>query len=320
MDVHRPDTRREEFMSTAANISGRYVLLTAAKNEAAYLGTAIESVLRQSVRPRAWFIVDDGSSDQTAEIVRRHAAQHPFIQLLTSSGRTERSFGSKDKAINAAYEAARKLDFECLGILDADIAFERDDYYESMLRRFAENPKLGIVGGLIYERSEGVWQSRKGNSEDSVAGGMQLFRRACYEQIGGYVPMHYGGEDWLAQIDARMAGWEVFALPEHHVLHYRPTSSAGGHWRGLFRLGLMDASFGSHPVFETLKCARRMFAPPVLVGSALRFCGYWWWKISGRKPLIAPEKVAFLRKQQRAKMRRAQPPAAKPAESKQLAV
>jgi glycosyltransferase involved in cell wall biosynthesis len=301
-------------------MSNRYLLLTAAKNEADYISRTIESVLRQTIRPLAWFIVDDGSTDQTAEIVRTFAAQHPFIHLLSSSTQSQRSFGSKDKAINAACASAKKMDFDFLGILDADIAFERDDYYECILGKFAGNPRLGIAGGYIYERANGAWQCRKGNSEDSVAGGMQLFRRACYEQIGGYVPMHYGGEDWLAQIDARMAGWEVLACPEYHVFHYRPTSSAGGHWRGLFRLGLMDASFGSHPVFELFKCCRRVWARPVLLGSALRFGGYVWWNVSGRKPLLAPEKVAFLRREQMAKMRRRVPVLAlKPeTESKQL--
>jgi len=289
------------------NMSNRYILLTAAKNEADYIGQTIDSVLRQSVRPTAWFIVDDGSTDQTAEIVQGFANRNRFIHLLSSGTQTRRSFGSKDKAINAAYEAAKKLSFDFIGILDADIAFEQRDYYECILGKFHGNPRLGIAGGFIYERPNGTWQCRKGNSVDSVAGGMQLFRRACYEQIGGYVPMHYGGEDWLAQIDARMAGWEVLACPEYHVLHYRPTSSAGGHWRGLFRLGMMDASFGSHPAFELLKCGRRITAPPVLAGSLLRLSGYLWWKLSGRKPLLAPDKVAFLRREQMAKMRRRMP-------------
>ncbi len=286
------------------NMDLKYVLLTAAKNEDAYIGTAIESILRQTVKPVAWFIVDDGSTDKTAEIVRRHAEKNPFIQLRSSGANGRRSFGSKDKAINAAFQEASKLDFDFIGILDADIELERADYYEFILKRFHELPKLGIAGGYIYERSGGEWKSRRGNSADSVAGGIQLFRRACYEQIGGYTPMHNGGEDWLAQLDARMHGWEVLNCPEQHVLHYRPTSSAGGKYRGLFRLGLMDASFGSHPVFETVKCARRVHAPPFLVGSVLRFCGYWWWKLSGRKPLLPPEKVAFLRREQMSKLGR----------------
>ena len=169
-------------------MKGKYILLTAAKNEGQYIGQTIESVLAQSVLPVKWFIVDDGSTDQTAHIVQRFAARNPFIQLLSSGTNGARSFGSKDKAINAAYEEAKKQDFDFIGILDADITFERPDYYESMLGMFSANPRLGIVGGYIHERTGGEWQCRKGNSVDSVAGGMQLFRRICYEQIGGYTP------------------------------------------------------------------------------------------------------------------------------------
>ncbi len=282
----------------------RYVLLTAAKNEAQYIVGALQSVLRQSVKPCAWFIMDDGSTDETAQIVRNFAAKHPFVRLHFTGNSGGRSFGAKDKAINAAYEMARPLEFDCVGIQDADIAPEQADYYEMILRRFASRPKLGIAGGYIYERSNGVWACRKGNSRDSVAGGVQMFRRACYEQIGGYTPMHFGGEDWLAQLDARMAGWEVLACPEHPIHHYRPTSSADGRGRGLFRLGMMDASFGSHPVFEMLKCARRIKEKPILIGSIIRFVGYLWWKVSCRPPLLPLEKVAFLRAEQMSKLRR----------------
>lgn len=285
-------------------MQSKFVLLTAAKNEAEYIGEAIESVVRQTIHPLAWFIVDDGSTDATAQIIEGYAAKHSFIRLLSSGAKSARSFGSKDKAINAAYAQARELEFDLIGIQDADIAPERRDYYETILGEFNRDARLGIAGGYIYERSNGVWLCRKGNSEDSVAGGVQMFRRGCFEQIGGYIPLHNGGEDWLAQLEARMAGWRVLARPDLKILHYRPTSSAGGRMRGLFRLGLMDASFGSHPVFEFVKCARRIGAAPFVIGSIVRFSGYLWWKVSGRKPVISPEKVTFLRAEQMAKLRR----------------
>jgi biofilm PGA synthesis N-glycosyltransferase PgaC len=285
--------------------ANRYVLLTAAKNEEEYLGETIQSVVRQTVRPLAWFIVDDGSSDRTPQIVEEFAAKHPFIHLrrARAAGSNARDFGAKDKAINATYRVAQELDFDFIGILDADIAPERTDYYETILNEFAANPRLGIAGGYIYERANGVWECRKGNSPDSVAGGIQMFRRDCFERINGYVPLTCGGEDWLAQLDAKMSGWDVLACPHLHTFHYRPTSSAGGRMRGMFRAGKMDASFGSHPLFELVKCARRITAPPVVLGSLLRLSGYLWWKLSGRKPVISAEKVAFLRKEQWAKLR-----------------
>ena len=282
----------------------RYILLTAAKNEEAYIGETIASVLRQTLRPVAWFIMDDGSTDRTAEVVGRFASEHPFIRLQSAGSRSGRNFGSKDTAIRAAYELAKPLDFDFVSVHDADIAPEQNDYYESILREFATNPRLGIAGGFIHERMNGVWRERKGNSEDSVAGGSQMFRRLCFEQAGGYTPLYYGGSDWLVQIEAKMAGWDILARRDLALLHYRPTSSAGGIWRGMFRAGLMDASFGSHPLFEFCKCCRRLNVKPYLLGSLVRFAGYLSWKLAGRKPSIAAEKAAFLRKEQLTKLKR----------------
>jgi biofilm PGA synthesis N-glycosyltransferase PgaC len=283
-------------------MQNRYVLLTAAKNEASYIGETIESVLKQSIHPIAWFVMDDGSTDDTAAIVRKFAAQHPFIHLHSGGEGQGRNFGSQYKAIRAAYELARHLDFDYVGVQDADIAPQSADYYASILKAFSQDPGLGIAGGYIYERANGNWCCRKGNSTDSVAGGVQLFRRACYEKIDGYKPLKLGGSDWLAQIEARMAGWEAVAFPEYPVYHYRPTSSANGRLRGLFRLGLMDASFGSHLLFEMIKCCRRLGESPPLVGSIIRFSGYLWWRVNAREPLIGSNQVTFLRKKQSAKI------------------
>jgi hypothetical protein len=130
-----------------------------------------------------------------------------------------------------------------------------------------------------------------------------MFRRSCFEQIGGYRPLPLGGSDWLAQIDAKMAGWEAKACPEFRVFHHRPTSSASGKLRGSFRAGMMDASFGSHPVFELCKCCRRAASSPFLIGSSVRLMGYLWWRFTGRKPVIQQEKAAYLREEQMAKIR-----------------
>lgn len=281
-----------------------YILLTAAKNEEAHIGDAIESVLRQSALPLAWFIMDDGSSDRTAAIVEDFAARHRFIYLHSAGSGEGRNFGSQYRALQAAYRLAEGLSFDFVGMQDADVAIERADYYEAMLEAFERRPQLGIVGGFIYERANGIWQCRRGNSEDSVAGGIQMFRRRCFEQIGGYTALSLGGSDWLAQLDARVAGWEVLARPEYRALHYRPSSSAGGRWRGHFRAGLMDGSFGSHPAFEAFKCCRRLTSSPVLVGGLLRWGGYCWWRLRGREPLIGEQRARYLRTEQMAKLRR----------------
>ncbi|MGO8925738.1 MAG: glycosyltransferase family 2 protein [Limisphaerales bacterium] len=282
----------------------RYILLTAAKNEEGYITEAIQSVVRQTIRPLAWFIIDDGSTDRTASIITRFASEHPFIRLHSAGSGDGRNFGSQYKALQAAYALARPMDFEFVGVQDADVAPERDDYYATILEEFRRTPRLGIAGGYIYERINGQWKCRRGNSPDSVAGGIQMFRRKCFDQIGGYTPLFTGGSDSLAQLEAQFLGWEVNTRPDQRVFHFRPTSTAGGKWRGFFRWGMEDASLGNHPVFELLKCCSRLTNPPAGLGSAARLSGYLWWNLSGRKPVIAAEKVAFLRRQQMVKLRR----------------
>jgi glycosyltransferase involved in cell wall biosynthesis len=284
-------------------MSNRYILITAAKDEEACIGEVIQSVLRQTVLPLAWFIMDDGSTDRTVSIVERFAADNPFIRLQSARSRGGRNFGSQYQAIQAAYELARLMEFDFVAIQDADQAPEREDYYESILQEFQNRKRLGVASGVIYERPFGRWEFRPENSRDSVAASA-VFNRKAFDQVGGYTPMYYQGSDWLIQLKVKMAGWELLTRPDLHILHYRPTSSAGGIWRGRFHAGLSDASFGSHPVFEFLKCCRRITTRPYIFGSIVRYCGYLWWNFSGRKPVIKPEEVAFLRKEQVAKLRR----------------
>ena len=280
----------------------RFVLLTAAKNEARYIATTIEAVLRQTAHPIAWFIVDDGSTDATATIVAGYRDRYSFIHLRSTEGGT-RCFGSKVGAIRAAFQAASALEFEYVGVLDADIELPDHDYYERILVRMDADERLGIAGGYVYEQNRpGIWKSRKANSPDAVAGAVQMFRRACYEQIGGLAALPLGGEDWLALLDATMAGWEVCAICDLPVHHHRPTSSAGGRWRGLFKLGLLDASFGSQALFEALKCARRIGERPFVLSGMIRFAGYLWWRVARGGPVLPTAKVAFLRSQQVAKV------------------
>ena len=286
-------------------MSGAFVLITAAKNEEQYIGFAIESVLRQTAPPLAWFVVDDGSTDRTAEIVAGYAADHAFIKLVRKGSSAKRSFGAQYRAIGSAYELARELPFEYVCVQDADIAPARSDYFETLLNEFEFDRTLGITGGYIHERVGGEWRCRAANSPRAVAGGVQMFRRACFDEIGGYTPLLYGGEDWLAQIDAQRLGWTVRPQTDLTVHHYRATSSAGGRLRGLLKLGMRDGSFASHPVFELFKCVRRLREKPIVVSATLRYLGYLWYHLSARRPALSPAKVAYLRREQAARVRAA---------------
>lgn len=284
--------------------ASRFVLLTAAHNEEENIGRTIESVLAQARRPERWVIASDASSDGTDEIIERYAAQHDFIRFYKVTRAPGRSFGSKVIALQQASKLLDGVSYDFIGNLDADISLE-PDYYEKLLNRFKSNSSLGIAGGFVHENFGGKFQSRRSNRTYSVAHAAQLVRRECYEQFGGYAVLEYGGEDWHAQTSARMNGWEAESFPELPVYHHRRTGEADNLLRHKFRQGRMDYSFGCDPIFETLKCLERIPERPFLLGGLARLAGFGWaWTSRDRRP-VSPEFIAFLRGEQRAKMKAA---------------
>jgi glycosyltransferase involved in cell wall biosynthesis len=276
----------------------KYVLVTPAHNEEAFIEKTIRSVAHQSIAPAKWIIVSDRSTDGTDEIVRHYAKQYDFLHLLRIEGNAERWFGGQVRAFCAGYEQLRGMEYEFIGNVDADVTFG-SDYYENILRRFQQNSKLGIAGGFIYEKDDGDFKSRNFNSARSVANAVQLFRRECYEMTGGYMPLQYGGHDWVIEVAARMKGWEVQAFPELPVFHHRCTGTGDGRiLRARFRQGLMDYAVGSHPFFEFVKCLRRIKARPYFLGGLFRMAGFVWGYVRREERIVSHELVRYLRDEQ----------------------
>ena len=175
----------------------KYVLITPAHNEEAFIPKTLASMVAQTVPPERWVIVDDGSMDRTPEIVEEYATRFPWIELVRYHERQDRNFASKAHAVNAALERVQSLEFEIVGNLDADVSFA-PDYMEFLMRKFREDPDLGVSGTPFTQ--DGGYDSSKDSfeGENYVAGPCQLFRRECFQDIGGYVPNRAGGVDWIA--------------------------------------------------------------------------------------------------------------------------
>jgi poly-beta-1,6-N-acetyl-D-glucosamine synthase len=280
----------------------RYVLVTAAYNEESFLARTIDSVVLQTVLPAKWVIVSDGSTDRTDEIVRQFSARHQYIRLLRVERSHLRGVVSKVNALNRGLEELRGVEHDFVGNLDADV-FLPPSYFEVLMARFRSNPTLGISGGLIWEERGGGFRGRVSNRITSVAHAAQLVRRECYQEIGGYRPLKYGGEDWCAEVSARMKGWRVEAIPDLQVMHYRPTGAADRMLLHCFRQGKMDFSVGSHPVFEMLKCVRRVGQRPIAICALARFAGFCWSSASREPRLVSPEFVRFLRIEQKNRLK-----------------
>lgn len=280
------------------------VLLSSCKNESAFIRLCLDSVASQSVLPLLWIIVDDGSTDDTAAIVESYLPRCPYLRLMRRPPTGQRSFGSKDRAINEAYATLKDMAFDYVGILDTDVGLESKDYFRDILAAFAANDRLAITGGVVCEEHRGVFRERAVNVPWSVPGCVQTFRRDCYDLVGGFVPLEHGGSDTLMELELRRRGYVTHTIPHLRVRHHRRTSSANGIMRGLFRLGQLDASFGSHPLFMIAKCLRRTTFPPVLVGAVMIYAGYLAYHLRGYPYRVPAEVTAFLRKEQMSRLLR----------------
>ncbi len=287
-------------MNGTAPNNPEYVLLTAAHNEEAYIEETIRSVVAQELRPKVWVIVSDGSTDRTDEIVKQYAQRHAFIRLVRREKDENRRFASKVFALRAGWQAVASETAPFVGHLDADMSPD-PFYFRDLLKKFEEDPKLGIGGGWCLEKSRGEFRDSRGNSPNSVPGSMQMFRRECYQEVGGMLPIEYGGEDWYAEVMARLRGWRVQSFSDLKVRHNRRLGTAIRKLHYCYREGFMDFALGSHPVFELVKVARRIFWTPYVVGAAARFAGFLVAHVGGKR-MVPPEFVAFLRREQMSRL------------------
>jgi len=281
----------------------RYVLITPARNESAFIECTLQSVIAQTVRPERWVIVDDGSTDATPEIVERFAKQHPWIELARRPQRADRSFAGKAHAVNAGLERVKGIPFEVMGNLDADVSFE-PDYMAFVLAKFAADPKLG-VGGTPFTEVGGYDSTRDSfEGENYVAGPCQLFRWTCWQEIGGYMANKAGGVDWIAVMTARMKGWTVTAFPEKRFHHHRSMGTAQrGIHASMFSYGEKDYYLGGSPVWQLFRCTYRMAKRPYLTGGLALLAGYLSAAARRMPRAVSPELMRFHRAEQMKKLK-----------------
>jgi len=259
-------------------------------------------MITQTALPERWVIVDDGSTDRTGEIIESYARRHPWIEVVSRPQRLDRSFAGKVRAFNAGLERIQSLQFEVIGNLDADLSFE-PDYLEFLMRKFSGDPKLGVAGTPFIENG---YDSAKDSfeGENHVAGGCQLFRRQCFEDVGGYVPNRAGGIDWIAVTTARMKGWKTRSFPEKRFHHYRTLGTAGRSTvAASFSYGEKDYYLGGSPVWQLFRVAYRMTKRPILIEGLALFSGYCWAAFRRIKRPVTPELMRFHRKEQMKKLK-----------------
>jgi glycosyltransferase involved in cell wall biosynthesis len=278
----------------------RYVLITPAHNEEAFIEKTLASMVAQTVLPERWVIVDDGSTDRTAEIVGKYVSSHAWMELIQRHQRRDRNFAGKVHAFNSGLERVKPLEFDLIGNLDGDLSFD-PDYLEFLIRKFSDDPQLGVAGTPFTEN--GGYDSARDSfeGEKHVAGGCQLFRRKCFEEIGGYIPNPAGGIDWIAVTTARMKGWKTLSFPEKRFHHYRSLGTAGRRrWAASFSYGEKDYYLGGSPLWQVFRVVYRFTKRP-LDGAAL-LGGYCWAAARRIRRPISRELMRFHRREQMKKL------------------
>jgi glycosyltransferase involved in cell wall biosynthesis len=279
-----------------------YVLITPACNEAEFIDNTIQSVIKQTALPSKWVIVNDGSTDDTAKIVGRYAATYQWMELVNLPAHKGRSFAAKVHAFKAGQERLKGIEYEVIGNLDADVTLD-DDHFEFLMGKFREDTHLGVAGTIFREPGYSS-ETDSFEGQNYVSGQCQMFRRRCFEEIGGYFPSRVGGIDWIAVTTARMIGWKTRSFREKSFFHNRILGTAD---RGIlashFMYGKQDYYLGGHPLWQLFRCSYRTAKRPYLLGGIALFAGYLAAALDPTERPVSAELIRFHRREQMAKLR-----------------
>lgn len=294
---------KSRFKSMSVNSKNfPYVLITPARNEESYIEKTIQSVISQTILPTRWVIVSDGSTDRTDEIVNKYKSDHNWIELLRMPEHRDRQFAAKVHCFKAGYERVKEMQYDIIGNLDADISFDKD-YFEFLLGKFTENPDLGVAGTPFVEGSF-MYDYRYTNIEH-VSGACQLFRRKCFEEIGGYIPIKGGGIDWTAVTTARMKGWKTRTFTDKVCFHHRSIGTGNSsNLMARFRHGQKDYYLGGHPLWQIFRAIFQMKGKPFIIGGVILFFGYLWAFLCRVERPVPQELMKFNRGEQMQRLKK----------------
>jgi glycosyltransferase involved in cell wall biosynthesis len=191
-------------------------VIMAAYNAAEHIGEALESVLAQDWQPLEVVVVDDGSTDDTAEIV----ARFPDVVYVRQDNQ------GPSAARNAAVEHSSG---EFVANFDSDDLLPATRVGDQA-RYLIEHPEVGAVFGRQEWLNAPEWMAR-----DSVYGDVDgiplssvMFRRDVFFDLGGYDTSFVHGEDMDLLVRMRERGIEYRVIPEIVLYRRHQDSSLTG--------------------------------------------------------------------------------------------
>ena len=282
----------------------KYVIITPAHNEEAYIRFTLDSVVAQTVKPTQWVIVDDGSTDRTRDIVQYYANQFGWIKIFVNqAGEGTREGGSKVvKAFLQGYYALGVVNFDFVAKLDADLTLP-NNYFEEVGKAFQSDSTIGLCGGYISELSNGAWKKHK-TASYHLRGASKAYRKKCFDQIGRLpVTLNW---DFIDEMKAMSLGWSIRIL-DLQIKHHRRTSTLIN--RGLHSSFMMGKQYYKDGYDFFLAICRSVTfglrTKPYIITSIWFMFGFLYNCWARPEKEVDPSLEAFIKKFQYARIRKA---------------
>jgi glycosyltransferase involved in cell wall biosynthesis len=279
----------------------KYIVITPVRDEAAHISRTIGSMAQQTILPVKWIIINDGSTDNTPQILHAASKRYDWIYIVDRPNRGYRKSGSGViEAFYDGYDKINGINWDYLVKLDGDLSFEKD-YFEKCFFLFWENEKLGIGGGTICLLNDGHLKiDSEGDPPFHVRGATKIYRRECWAQISPLIQAP--GWDTVDEVKANMHGWITRTFNDLVLIQHKQTGGADGNWRNFSKNGMANYITGYHPLFMFAKCIKRAFRPPFLIGSIALLTGFLFGYMSKEAQIKDKLTIRYLRKEQLRRM------------------
>ena len=277
----------------------KYYIVIPSYNEEALIGLTLQSLISQTVLPSKIVVVNDNSTDRTAEVVLEFAKNNPYISLVNKSSENIHLPGSK--VIQAFEKGFETLDdnYDLIVKIDADLIFPTNNF-ETIIKHFQSDERIGMVGGFCYIEKNGEWILENLTDKDHIRGALKAYRKETFQQIGGLKPAM--GWDTVDELLCKFYNWKVVTDESLHVKHLKPTG-ASYNKAARYKQGEAFYSLGYGFIItaiSSLKLAMRKGKPLLFIDYIM---GFWKAKSSGKPLFVTAEQAKFFRNYRWKKMK-----------------
>jgi glycosyltransferase involved in cell wall biosynthesis len=301
MDERAPADQRSRFT---------LAVVVAFRDEEAFLPTLIASLESQTEPADEVLLVDDGSTDRSAEMAQEAAARNPYLRCISRPRQEADALDrSRDRLASAPeFRSFRwgvdhlTTSWQVVAKMDADLQLP-PTLFEEIRSALAGDPSLGVVGAYLSVKREGA-PVREHTPDGHVRGPNKFYRRECYFAMDP-VPAILGW-DTVDELKARRSGWTTYSISPRSgdIIHLRPTGSHDGRLRAYWRWGRCAWGYGAHPLGILAGAARRSTQPPRLIGGICYLAG-WLGAAVSRAPRVDPGTRRFARSEDLRRIRQA---------------